>query len=175
LTERQVRTFDDIARAVYRKDLTAIRDLRPDEVNLTDADGRTPLIHAVLAEDAAPAVVKALIERGAKVDVADREQQWTALHFAARDQNEPIMRLLLERGAALDPADAFGNTPLWRSVMNTGESLAVPKLLLEHGADPNRKNRSGKSPLDVARDSGQEELVELFERRSGAGPQAVER
>jgi ankyrin repeat protein len=85
------------------------------------------------------------------------------------------MRLLLERGAALDPADAFGNTPLWRSVMNTGESLAVPKLLLEQGADPNRKNRSGKSPLDVARDRGQEELVELFERRSGAGPQAVER
>jgi ankyrin repeat protein len=159
-----MRSFDDIASAVYRKDLPVLATLTPTEVNLTDADGRTPLMHAVLAADADPDVVRLLIERGASLDATDRDQRWTALHFAARDQNESLARVLLDAGAAVDPVDVFGNTPLWRSVMDPSPGTAVKELLIERGADPKRTNRHGISPLDLARETGDNDLGRLLEK-----------
>ncbi|MFE2124254.1 ankyrin repeat domain-containing protein [Rhodococcus aetherivorans] len=158
-------SIDEIVRAVYRKDVMVLDSVTPEEVNLRDEDGRTPLMHAMLAEDTDPAIVALLIDRGADVDVADSDQKWTALHFAARDQNEAQVRLLLKAGADVDPVDVFGNTPLWRSVMNSRSDLAAMKLLIEHGADPHLRNHHGISPLDLARQSGQDDVVALFVRR----------
>lgn len=160
--------LDDILHAVYRKDLAALRQLTPEDGNLRDQDGRTPLMHAVLAEDADPAIVKLLVERGADVNAADT-QKWTALHFAARDQKAPIVRVLLEAGAAVDPADGFGDTPLWRAVTKTA-NLDVIKALLEHGADPHKKNSSGVAPIDMARTVGRDELVALFDAKASRKP-----
>jgi ankyrin repeat protein len=150
----------DILGAVYRKDFSALERLSPAEVNLRDQDGRTPLMHAVLADDADPAIVKLLIERGADVNLVDVDQKWSALHFAARDQKEAIVRALLEAGADVDKLNVFGNTPLWESVMFASPKLAVAKTLLEHGADPSKKNHDGLAPIDVA---ARPELVVLFE------------
>lgn len=155
--------FADVARAVYRRDLPSLRELTAAEANLRDQDGRTPLMHAVLAEDTDPAVVATLLNRGAAVNAHDTSQEWTALHFAARDQDAALVRQLLEAGATVDPVDVFGNTPLWRAVMEAGPDLAVIRVLLSHGADPNRKNRHGNSPLDVARAAGRQDLVQLME------------
>ncbi len=124
-------------------------------------------MHAVLAEDADPAVAQLLVDRGARVDAADRGG-WTALHFAARDQHESLVRLLLEAGAEVDPVDSVGNTPLWRSVMNSTEGcLPVMKVLLDHGADPDRSNQHGVSPRALARDSGQADVLAVFDGRDG--------
>ena len=155
--------LDEILGAVYRKDLTALEKFTPEDVNTKDQDGRTPLMHAILADDADPSIVQLLIKRGADINTFDSGQKWTALHFAARDQNEAIVRSLLEAGATVDPVDVFGNTPLWRSVMNSTPSLAAIKELLKHGADPYRKNNSGIAPIDVARDTGRADIVALFE------------
>jgi ankyrin repeat protein len=127
---------------------------------MADADGRTPLMHAVLAGDSG--AVASLIDRGADVDAVDHDQRWTALHFAARDHNEAVARMLLDAGAEVDPEDVFGDTPLWRAVMSAGADLATIAVLLGHGADPRRKNRHGLSPLDLARESGQEDVVALL-------------
>src|SRR5262245_39477554 len=150
----------EILGSVYRKDFSALERLSSAEVNLRDEDGRTPLMHAVLADDADPAIVKLLIQRGANVNLVDDGQEWSALHFASRDQKEPIVRVLLEAGADVDKLNIFGNTPLWESVMFASPKLAVAKTLLEHGADPSKKNRDGLAPIDVA---ARPELVALFE------------
>jgi ankyrin repeat protein len=127
---------------------------------MVDADGRTSLMHAVMAGDSG--AVASLIDRGADVNAVDHDQRWTALHFAARDHNEELVRLLLEAGAEVDPEDVFGDTPLWRAVMTAGTDLAAMRVLLGHGADPGRKNRHGISPLDLARESGREDVVALL-------------
>jgi ankyrin repeat protein len=154
----------EILGAVYRKDLAALRRATPQDLNLRDQDGRTPLMHAILAEDADPSIVQLLIDHGADVNINDNGQKWTPLHFAARDQNEPLVRILLNAAAAVDPVDVFGNTPLWRSVMNSTSSLSAMAELLKHGADPDKKNNHGSSPMDVARDTGRTDIVALFER-----------
>jgi uncharacterized protein len=153
----------DIIGAVYRKDLGRLQSLTAEEVNQHDEDGRTPLMHAVLASDADPEVVRLLIDRGADPDVADAGQHWTAMHFAARDQNAAIVGALLKEGAAVDPVDVFGDTPLWRAVMTVGTDLTTTKMLVDAGADPRRKNDHGSAPLDIAQTTGRADIVALFQ------------
>lgn len=160
-------TLEEILRAIYRKDLKVLDGLAPASLNARDEDGRTPLMHAILAEDSDPRIVRLLIDHGADVNGTDSGQNWTALHFAARDQNEAAVRMLLEAGADVDPIDVFGNTPLWRSVMNSTSDLGAIKELLNHGADPRKQNNRGHAPIDVARDTGREDIVALFEDKRG--------
>lgn len=165
---------DALIRAVYRKDHSAIRSIvaAGEDMNATDEDGRTPLMHAILAEDADTKTVGLLVELGADVNVHDGGQNWTSLHFAARDQQADIVLALIESGANVEPIDCFGNTPLWRCVMECQVDPAVVKILLEHGADPTRKNHHGASPLDIAVNTGDEELKTLLTKgfRYGRGP-----
>jgi ankyrin repeat protein len=157
-----MRELRNILGAVYRKDRSVLETLSPAELNLRDDDGRTPLMHAVLADDAEPAIVKLLIDGGAHVDTVDDGERWSALHFAARDQKHAIVRVLLDAGAAVDAANALGNTPLWQSVMVPNPTQTVAKELIDNGADPFRKNNAGVAPVDVARTTGNAELVRLF-------------
>jgi len=157
-----MRTLDhDILRAIYRKAYDTLAAAPLAELEAADADGRTPLMHAVLGGDLQ--LIQLLIDRGVDVNVADRGQRWTALHFAARDQNAPAVRSLLDAGAAVDPVDVFGNTPLWRAVMNVKADPAAIRELLARGADSGRKNNHDASPVDVARHAGREDLVAVLE------------
>jgi len=121
------------------------------------------LMHAVLAEDAHPRMLQQLIEHGADVHAVDTEQKWTALHFAARDQKDAAVRALLEAGAKVDPVNVLGNTPLWESVMHFSTNVTVIKDLLANGADPHRKNNTGVSPIDLAREAGKNDIVRVLE------------
>jgi uncharacterized protein len=158
-----VTRLDEVLRALYRKDWASLQQLSPEQVDMRDADGRTPLMHAILADDAEPSIVRLLIAHGADVNVADKAEYWTALHFAARDHNTEIVRQLLQAGAIVDPIDAFGNTPLWRAVMEADSNLETIRELLQHGANPHRKNSKGIAPIDLAADIGRDDIVALFE------------
>lgn len=165
----------DVLRAVYRRDLGALARLSPAEADAIDEDGRTPLMHAVLAEDADPALVALLIARGADVRARDRAEGWTALHFAARDGAAALAGTLLEAGAPVDAADCHGNTPLWRCVANgVSFDAETARTLLRHGADPERVNRAGVSPRDLARRFGID-LTRLQDEAASPPPPAVAR
>jgi ankyrin repeat protein len=153
--------LDDTLTATYRKDLATLRQLTPAQVNARDVDGRTPLMHAVLASDADPAIVALLLERGADANAADHGQKWTALHFAARDQKASIVKTLLAAGADVDPVDAAGGTPLWHSVSTAGSNLRVIRELIGRGADPWRRNEHGISPMDLARTAERDDIASL--------------
>jgi ankyrin repeat protein len=157
---------DEILGALYRKDYQALDQLVPANINVLDPDGRTPLMHAILAEDADPAMVRYFLNHGADVNVHDISEQWTALHLAARDQNEAVVRLLLEAGANVDALDSFNNTPLVRAVFHSSPNPAVIRLLLQYGADPYKENNTGSSAVDIARIMGQNDLVAILEGRT---------
>jgi ankyrin repeat protein len=162
--------LDDLLTAVYRKDLPALaRLIKAHPVDGTDADGRTPLMHAILADESDPTVVEFLLAQGAKSDLADKGEGWTALHFAARGQKVEVVRLLLRAGAAVDPVDVFGNTPLWRCIMNRPIESVVSTLVAA-GANPSRKNIKNVSPLDLATRLGLTEMLKLLTApTAGAG------
>jgi ankyrin repeat protein len=141
-----------VVRAVYRNDFADLEELlKSEDVNCRDADGTTPLMHAILADPPSLQMIEYLLEQGADVNAADSGERWTPLHFAARDQNAAIVKLLLASGAAVDATEARGNTPLSRCVDSTHPTnFEVIDLLMAYGADPGRKNLYGLSPIDLA-------------------------
>ena len=94
--------------------------------------------------------VSRLLASGCDPDAGDR-QGFVALHFAAQEYFPGIVRLLLESGATVDAENDWGNTPLWTAVFNSQGRGEVIELLREWGADPTHMNRSGRTPLNLAR------------------------
>ena len=139
----------DLLEAVFRKDLAKLNEHldKGANVNQVDGDGRTPLMHATLAGDAA--AIAALIAHSAKLDAQDG-MGYTALHFACQDYRVEAASHLVMAGAPIDVQDSFGNTPLWRGVFNSRGRGEIISLLLKRGANANLKNKSGVSPLDLA-------------------------
>ena len=158
-------TMDQVLTAIYTKDFKLLETFDLSAINLVDEDDRTPLMHAVLAEDADNTIVNLLIERGADVNAKDNVRRWTALHFAAQVLRDDIVKTLLENGATVDPVDTIGNSPLWVAVMNTSTgSLDVISRLVDNGADPNLKNAAGVAPIDIAKQTGRNDILAVLER-----------
>jgi uncharacterized protein len=157
--------FSEIIGAVYRRDYSTLSGLTSEEANTSDGDGRSLLMHAVLAMPPDPSIVKLLIDRGADVNVADSLHKSTALHFAASFARHDLATTLLDAGASVDPMDLFGNTPLWEAAMRPKSTAAVVRELLQRGADPQKKNYRGVSPFDIAREGEHRDLVSLFEEK----------
>ena len=137
---------------MYRNDFDELRRLVEGgvDINSVDGDGLSLLMNAILVETPSETAVRLLVDAGADVNFEDSGQGWTALHFAARDQNAGIVKLLLEAGARTDSQDMYGNTPLWRAVMNNNPNLEIVNDLLKFHSDPYCKNLSGVSPIDIA-------------------------
>lgn len=97
--------------------------------------------------------VRALIERGADVNVTNHKGQ-TALHCAAKAGFVDIVTVLLSHGANVDAADATGETPLATALRSTAKDkarlMAVVEKLLAAGADPHHTDRQGRTPANIA-------------------------
>jgi ankyrin repeat protein len=112
-----------------------------------DREGRNELINAVIDRDVS--LVKQLLLSGIATTFADREG-WTALHFAAQNNDPEIADLLLTYGALLESRDRFGNTPLFRAVFSYRGGADCISVLLEAGANPDLMNDHGVSPRHLA-------------------------
>ncbi len=96
-------------------------------------DGRTPLSIAA-ATNGASETVRALLRRGAKVDIVDRAGM-SPLLSAAFANDVASVRLLLDAGADANARGATGFTPLMGAAMTGNVDLA--QVLLDAGADVN--------------------------------------
>lgn len=94
----------------------------------------------------------------------------TALHLAARHQDNALAEVLVQSGAEIDARMEGGETPLIIAVVE-GRADVV-KLLLEHGANANLRTHWGKTSLHYAAQVGNKHLVELLLKHE-ANPDAV--
>jgi ankyrin repeat protein len=194
--------------SIMNKQFTFARFLidRGADVNVVDAAGRTALyaITDIRNEDysALPNrpltdplpsidVVKALLDKGARVDVpltrnlpgrsgmdagdTTLAAGTTALMRAARAGDHAVMRLLLEHGADASLTTKDGNTALmlaagvgYRDKNTKGseaDALEAVKVALAAGLDVHQTNARGESPLHGAAFRGADSIVQFLADR----------
>jgi ankyrin repeat protein len=99
------------------------------------------------------------------VNLVDKMDYGTPLHWAAIYGQAESCKLLLERGADLKLVDDLGYSPL-RWAIDGGEP-GIVELLIAHGADVNQRDQEGLTPLDVALRKKQDESAAIL-REHGA-------
>ena len=85
--------------------------------------------------------VKALVEKGAKLDLPDPEGV-TPLISAVFNAHFDVAKYLIEKGANIDQWDWWGRTPLY---------LAVDYNTLPHGGRPDQPSLDETLPIDIVR------------------------
>src|SRR5687768_14827306 len=128
-------------------------------VAAVDREGRSPLHYAALNDDAQEA--RRLLGERADPNIADRAG-FTPLHFAAQEGSVAVARLLLDNGADVDAVNVNGNTALFVAVFNSRGQGDLIALLRERGADPFAQNRSGQTPVGLARLISNYEVAKFF-------------
>lgn len=155
--------FEKTVGSIYRGSKEEVFSLMKSsdfDINMQDKDGNTLLLYAVL--DGKSDIAKLLIENGADCNIGDKSN-WTPLHHAAQNFNIELANILLESNANVNAKDEYGNTVLWRAAFASQGKGEMIKLLLAFGADPNIKNESGISPLDLANTIGNYDVKQFFE------------
>jgi uncharacterized protein len=130
-------------------------------VAMNDRMGRTELHYAAVEGSADR--VDVLLQRGADPDVPV-DQGFTALHFAAQSHAVDVVERLLSAHAEVDPVNVHGNTPLGVATFHAAGRGKVIQLLLAAGADPDRANRAGVSPRQLAERIGNYDVARFFPR-----------
>jgi len=153
----------DLPNIIRNGDILRLKELiraNKQIVNEKFKGNQTPLMEAIIFRQ--EEIAELLIENGADIDAQD-DKGWSALHFAAQSYLPKTMKLLIAKKANIDPIDFYGNTPLSRALSNTKGRGEIIRLLLEAGADQNKKNNSGISPLEFAKRVNNFHLIQYFE------------
>lgn len=159
------------------------------KVNVTDANGQTPLHHAakyffnsipsdllakatldardrlgntalhVAAASKNTNMIEALVKAGVDVDILAGSN--TPLCLAAFNNNGEAVRKLVELGADIEHQAKDNRTPL-HIAARQGNCDAV-KILLELGANSRARDKNGETPLDYAKQYGSKRVQELLQ------------
>lgn len=145
----------DAARALMQlgADANALEAERYDIVTIAAVANDLPMLKAALAG-------------GCKAGNITSPYQGTALIAAAHLGHDDVVRTLIAAKAPLDHVNNLGWTALIESILlgkGGNRHVAVLKALVDAGANVNLADRSGETPLTLAKKHGYGEMVTLLE------------
>jgi ankyrin repeat protein len=126
-----------------------------------DVDGRVPLIEALIARDMV--IANLLWQKGGHLKTGKIGK---FLGQAVQDENKELLIDYVLYGADINEGDEEGVTALHIAVVDGHSDIA--KFLLSKGANPQKVDKWGLSPIDLARKNGDQELLSLLEGTSMA-------
>ena len=161
-------------RAAESGDVEMIKLLleRGANVNIQRKNGSVPLTSAVVFGHGT--AVRYLLSKGAKPNVGD-----VGLNRAVFQGNVEIVKALLEAGVEVKnsgnlvfPGEGGPEPILALACFSYNADPQIVRMLLDRGADPAAKSQQGRTPLELARERGYEEvarlLVQAIEKRQSA-------
>ena len=135
-------------------DLTLVRmDFQPSQVATNEA-----FLSACAGGRATK--VEHLLHAPQNPDARDARNNYTGIHWAARNGHLAIVRLLLEAGADKDAGKQNGITAL--QLASLYGHLGVVRLLLEAGADKDAAIQVGATAIHAAAENGHLNIVRLL-------------
>lgn len=132
-----------------------------------EADGVTPIAAAIKAKNLS--AVSELLKHS--VDLEKKACASGNALFCALDRFPPAMESLLRAGANPDATNPRGDLILVRAVTgNNALKYQLAKTLLKHGADVNKRDGNGNTPLAAVLKWGRPADVMRFLLKHGANP-----
>lgn len=122
-------------------------------------DGECPL-HIAACRRSEAAFVALLLEKGANIDVKDK-QGYTALHWAAKSGHTMVIRVLAEHKAELHAKCNKGGTALYYAI-EQDRLDSVVSLVKDYGLKVNINNAEGETPLHLAAFKGHQRVVKFL-------------
>ena len=101
-----------------------------------------------------------LLESGAEIDYQDAKLRSTPLMRASANGHLEVGKFLLENGALVDVRGNQGESALYLAI--AADKVELVKLLLAHNAATDRDNIYGKTPIQKAKEMGNEEIIKLL-------------
>jgi ankyrin repeat protein len=117
-----------------------------------DKSGNTPL-HLVLPSKSSVHVVELLLAKGANLNDRRPSDGCTPLHTMLGSIHGFKIEVLLPHVSDWNIEDDQGNTPLHHVLSQSHNPKPVVLELLKAGADLNRRNKNGETPIHVIKDS----------------------
>jgi len=102
----------------------------------------------------------------------EEEPKWQLLHAVGNRETERVRQLLQDKTCDINFSDSYGKTPLMKAVY--GEQYDIAKMLLENGADTEKKDVYGHAAVFHAHSMEMIQLLAnhdavLYEKRAGTG------
>ena len=120
-----------------------------------DEDGKTPLMWAV--DKGRQDIMEKLMANHANIEARDIDG-WTAVMYAARRGNIAVFKCLMEHGAMLTATSlSDGFTALHLACGNECSDMAA--ALVDYGADPEIKDKTGKMAVFYLKGKSSKEKV----------------
>ena len=127
-------------------------------VNALDFDGSPPL-HCIEDLD----VINYLVENGADVHIRD-DEGYSTIKYAVLSSNIDVIRCLVKNGANIKEKDEDEDS-LLHTAACCGHVEVVKCLVEEYCLEIEDLNFDGQTPLDLAREKEQEEVIEYLESK----------
>jgi ankyrin repeat protein len=137
-----------IHKAAYKGDLKKVKEIidrDPNEINVQDAQGFTPL-HLASGKGHIE-IVEFLLNHGADIEL-EIFNGVTPLMLAAQYVTNETIKTLLEHGAKVNHKDESGRTALHNAAAYNGKEIM--NLLISYGADVNARDKHQSTPLHQA-------------------------
>lgn len=156
--------------AVFMQKQDAVRALLSlgADANAYEAQQYDIVTIAAVADDV-PTLELAL-EGGCKATNITSPYRGTALIAAAHLGHDDVVRTLIKAGAPLDHVNNLGWTAVIESIVlgNGGKRhIETLKALVDAGANINLPDRSGQTPLTLAKKRGYTEMAAILEKAGG--------
>ncbi|XP_063447888.1 uncharacterized protein LOC134727436 [Mytilus trossulus] len=148
-------------------------------LDLQDTDGKSALHHA--CEGQYNHIVHILTEKGASVNLEDKRKS-TPLIDACFSEDDDIVRPIMEdysngckpiieqlilKDADVNAVDKRGWNPFFDGCEKG--NYTIVKRLIDYVADVNKRYRNGKTPIEMARECRNQDIIDLLIRK-GANP-----
>ncbi len=122
------------------------KTVKPIPVDIRSKEFKTGLMHACYNKD--PKMVAVFLKKGAKLELTDVDDGWTALHHASNSGCQESVNQLIDKGANIEARTNINETPLHLAAKTN--NIDVLKLLIEKQAQIEAKTDKGETVLHLA-------------------------
>lgn len=156
-----------LAQCTKDRELTALLIANKADVKIRN-NSKSTSMHSV-ASNGSPEVADLLWAAGAGANLNTQNNIGTTpLLLAVMNGNKAMVQWLIAHDANLNLVDDDGYTPVNRAAF-MDDKYEILVLLLEHGADPNGKDKNDRTPLDVAVRYSMYASADLLRTKGGTG------